>query len=301
MKGKGEVRTRRSLAQHWLKSESALESIVRAARCTKDDRVLEIGPGTGVLTRRILPVVEALISVEIDRDLCKMLVKEFGKKENFLLLQGDFLELDVESQLGNFEKFQNQNKVVANIPYNITGPIIEKLLGTISNPNIRPYESIVLLIQKEVAERIVAKPGSRVFGALTVRVQYLAECEYICTVPAKAFHPAPKVDSAVVRLIPRELEKQADDPKFLETIVKLGFSAKRKMLRNNLQSIIERDELTTILEELQINPQARGEDISVEQWVELSKKLKEKAKQNDGSENKFDNLDKIDIMDEDED
>ncbi|BDA74250.1 hypothetical protein CAL7716_084160 [Calothrix sp. PCC 7716] len=230
-----------------------------------------------------------------------MLVKEFGQRENFLLLQGDFLELDVESQLGNFEKFQNQNKVVANIPYNITGPIIEKLLGTIASPNIRPYESIVLLIQKEVAERIVAKPGSRVFGALTVRVQYLAECEYICTVPAKAFHPAPKVDSAVVRLIPRELKKQADDPKFLETIVKLGFSAKRKMLRNNLQSIIERDELTTILEELQINPQARGEDISVEQWVELSKKLKEKAKQNDGSENKFDNLDKIDIMDEDED
>lgn len=301
MKGKGEVRTRRSFAQHWLKSESALESIVRAARCTKEDRVLEIGPGTGVLTRRILPLVQALISVEIDRDLCKMLVKEFGQRENFLLLQGDFLELDVDPQLISFEKFQNQNKVVANIPYNITGPIIEKLLGTISNPNIRPYESIVLLIQKEVAERIVAKPGSRVFGALTVRVQYLAECEYICTVPAKAFHPAPKVDSAVVRLIPRELEKQADDPKFLETIVKLGFSAKRKMLRNNLQSIIERDELTTILEELQINPQARGEDISVEQWVELSKKLKEKAKQNDGSENKFDNLDKIDIMDEDED
>ncbi|GJD19420.1 dimethyladenosine transferase [Rivularia sp. IAM M-261] len=253
------------------------------------------------MTRRILPLVQALISVEIDRDLCKMLVKEFGQRENFLLLQGDFLELDVDPQLISFEKFQNQNKVVANIPYNITGPIIEKLLGTISNPNIRPYESIVLLIQKEVAERIVAKPGSRVFGALTVRVQYLAECEYICTVPAKAFHPAPKVDSAVVRLIPRELEKQADDPKFLETIVKLGFSAKRKMLRNNLQSIIERDELTTILEELQINPQARGEDISVEQWVELSKKLKEKAKQNDGSENKFDNLDKIDIMDEDED
>jgi 16S rRNA (adenine1518-N6/adenine1519-N6)-dimethyltransferase len=276
MKGKGEVRTRRFLAQHWLKSESALESIVSAARCSKEDRVLEIGPGTGILTRRILPLVQALISVEIDRDLCKMLVKEFGAKENFLLLQGDFLELDVDSQLISFEKFQNQNKVVANIPYNITGPIIEKLLGTIANPNSRPYESIVLLIQKEVAERIVAKPGSRVFGALTVRVQYLAECEYICTVPAKAFHPAPKVDSAVVRLVPRQLEKQADDPKFLETIVKLGFSAKRKMLRNNLQSLIERDELNAVLEELQINPQARGEDIGVEQWVQLSNALQEK-------------------------
>jgi 16S rRNA (adenine1518-N6/adenine1519-N6)-dimethyltransferase len=279
MKGKGEVRTRRALAQHWLKSESALDNIVRAAGCSKDDRVLEIGPGTGVLTRRILPLVQALISVEIDRDLCKMLVKEFGKRENFLLLQGDFLELDVESQLISFDKFKNQNKVVANIPYNITGPIIEKLLGTIANPNTRPYESIVLLIQKEVAERVVAKPGSRAFGALTVRVQYLAECQYVCTVPASAFHPAPKVDSAVVKLLPRQLEKQANDPKYLETLVKLGFSAKRKMLRNNLQSVIERDELTTILEQLNINPQARGEDIGVEQWVELSNELKEKTKQ----------------------
>ncbi|BAZ08598.1 dimethyladenosine transferase [Calothrix sp. NIES-4071] len=309
MNGKGEVRTRRALAQHWLKSESALDSIVRAARCTKDDRVLEIGPGTGVLTRRILPLVEALISVEIDRDLCKMLVKEFGKRENFLLLQGDFLELDVESQLGNFEKFQNQNKVVANIPYNITGPIIEKLLGTIANPSLRPYELIVLLIQKEVAERIVAKPGSRTFGALTVRVQYLAECEYICTVPASSFHPAPKVDSAVVKLVPRQLERQASDPKFLETIVKLGFSAKRKMLRNNLQSIIERDELTTVLEGLHINPQARGEDVGVEQWVQLSNELKEKAKQDNASEDdrlleakghdRFDDSD-IDAIDEDD-
>ncbi|RUT08536.1 ribosomal RNA small subunit methyltransferase A [Dulcicalothrix desertica PCC 7102] len=301
MKGKGEVKTRRVLAQHWLKSESALENIVRAARCTKDDRVLEIGPGTGVLTRRILPLVQALISVEIDRDLCKMLVKEFGNRENFLLLQGDFLELDVESQLGSFEKFQNQNKVVANIPYNITGPIIEKLLGTIANPNTKPYESIVLLIQKEVAERIVAKPGGRTFGALTVRVQYLAQCEYVCTVPAKAFHPAPKVDSAIVKLVPRQLENLANDPKYLETLVKLGFGAKRKMLRNNLQSIIERDELTTILEGLHINPQARGEDIGVEQWVKLSNELKERAKQNnaleDDSLSKATNDDKFDDSD----
>ncbi|MBF2063045.1 MAG: 16S rRNA (adenine(1518)-N(6)/adenine(1519)-N(6))-dimethyltransferase RsmA [Calothrix sp. C42_A2020_038] len=278
MKGFGEVKVRRVFAQHWLKSESVLDSIVSAAECSQNDRVLEIGPGTGVLTGRILPLVEALVSVEIDRDLCKLLVKEFGNRDNFLLLQGDFLELDIESQISSFEKFQNQNKVVANIPYNITGPIIEKLLGTIANPNIRAYESIVLLVQKEVAERIVAKPGSRVFGALTVRVQYLAKCEYICTVPAKAFHPAPKVDSAVVKLVPRQLERQADDPNYLETLVKLGFSAKRKMLRNNLQSVVERDELTGILERLNINPQVRGEDIGVEQWVQLSNELKQVGK-----------------------
>jgi 16S rRNA (adenine1518-N6/adenine1519-N6)-dimethyltransferase len=176
--------------------------------------------------------------------------------------------------LAGFPKFQKPNKVVANIPYNITGLIIEKLLGRISNPNPEPYESIVLLIQKEVAERLVSKPGHRACGALTIRVQYLAECEYICTVPAKAFHPAPKVDSAVVRLTPRKLEKIADDPKWLETLVKLGFAAKRKMLRNNLQSVVERDRLNEIMAQLGMNPQDRAEDLSVQQWVALSNEIK---------------------------
>jgi 16S rRNA (adenine1518-N6/adenine1519-N6)-dimethyltransferase len=269
------VRPRRALAQHWLKSEQALGSIVEAAECQKNDRILEIGPGTGILTRRLLPFVGGLVAVEIDSDLCKLLAKQLGEKDNFLLLQGDFLEMNLDTLLNNFSSFKNPNKVVANIPYNITGPIIERLLGTISNPNLHPYESIVLLIQKEVADRIVASSGSRTFGALTVRVSYLAKCEYICTVPAKAFYPAPKVDSAVVRLTPRPLEIAADDPKYLETLVKLGFSAKRKMLRNNLQTVIERDRMTQILEQLDINPQSRGEDLSVEQWVRLSNQLKE--------------------------
>jgi 16S rRNA (adenine1518-N6/adenine1519-N6)-dimethyltransferase len=175
--------------------------------------------------------------------------------------------------LTQFPRFQKPNKVVANIPYNITGPILEKLLGTIAHPNIQPFESMVLLLQKEVAERLAAKPGSRTFGALTVRVQYLAECELICPVPSSAFYPPPKVDSAVIRLIPRKIEPVATDAKKLETLVKLGFGAKRKMLRNNLQSIIERDSLTQLLEQLEINPDARAEDISVQQWVTLSNLL----------------------------
>jgi len=267
------VRPRKAFAQHWLKSEKALNAIVQAAECSTNDRILEIGPGTGILTRRLLPLVQALVAVEIDRDLCKLLVKELGGKENFLLLQGDFLTLDLTANLAAFPKFQNSNKVVANIPYNITGPIIEKLLGTIANPNPQPFDSIVLLIQKEVAERLYAKPGSKTFGALSVRVQYLAECELICTVPAGAFYPPPKVDSAVVRLRPRQLEILADDPRRLENLVKLGFGSKRKMLRNNLQSVIDRDRLTHILEKLEINPQARAEDISTQQWVTLSNLL----------------------------
>ena len=263
-------KARKQFAQHWLRSEQALDSIVTAADLQPSDRILEIGPGTGILTRRLLSAVQALLAVEIDRDLCQLLVKKLGSIENFLLLQGDFLTLDVDAQLTAFPKFQKPNKVVANIPYNITGPILEKLLGTIAHPSPAPFDLIVLLVQKEVAQRLYAKAGSRAFGALSVRVQYVAECELICDVPAKAFSPPPKVDSAVVRLRPRLVNPPADNPKQLETLVKVGFSSKRKMLRNNLQSLLERDNLTHLLEQLEINPQVRAEDLSVDQWVALS-------------------------------
>lgn len=266
-------KARKQFAQHWLRSEKALNKIVAAANLQKSDRLLEIGPGTGILTRRLLPEVQSLVAVEIDRDLCELLVKKIGAIDNFLLLQGDFLTLDLDTNLASFPAFQKPNKVVANIPYNITGPILEKLLGRIAQPAPEPFDLIVLLVQKEVAERLYAKPGSRAFGALSVRVQYLAECELICDVPAKSFSPPPKVDSAVVRLHPRRVEPPADDPKYLETLVKLGFSSKRKMLRNNLKSVIESDSLTHLLEQLEVNPQARAEDLSVQQWVALTNRL----------------------------
>ena len=268
-----EPRPRKQFAQHWLKSEKALNQIVQAAEITKSDRILEIGSGTGILTRRLLPLASCVVAVEIDRDLCQILAKQLGKIENFLLLQGDFLTLDSALLLEPFPAFQKPNKVVANIPYNITGPILEKLLGTIANSNPEPFDEIVLLVQKEVAERLYAKPGSRAFGALSVKVQYLADCELICIVPAKAFYPPPKVESAVVRLHPRQIANAAHKPQALETLLKLGFGAKRKMLRNNLQTIVDRDRLTELLRQLEISPEARAEELSVAQWVDLSNKL----------------------------
>lgn len=267
------MRPRKQFAQHWLKSDKALNQIIRAAELTKSDRVLEIGPGTGILTRRLLPLAQSVVAVEIDRDLCQLLTKQLGKVDNFLLLQGDFLTLDLAAHLVSFPAFQKPNKVVANIPYNITGPILEKLLGTIAKPAAEPFDLIVLLVQKEVAERLYAQPGSKAFGALSVRVQYLAECELICPVPAGYFYPPPKVDSAVVRLRPRNFVPGAIEPRRFETLVKLGFAAKRKMLRNNLKGIVDRDRLTQLLEQLEVNPQVRAEDLSVAQWVALSNSL----------------------------
>jgi 16S rRNA (adenine1518-N6/adenine1519-N6)-dimethyltransferase len=266
-------RPRKQFGQHWLRSETALTQIVGAAKLEKSDRLLEIGPGTGILTRQLLPRVQSVVAVEIDRDLCKALAQKLGKAPNFLLLEGDFLSIDLPPLLANFPDFQHPNKVVANIPYNITGPILEKLLGTISQPNPNPLDSIVLLLQKEVAERLCAKPSSRAFGALTVRVQYLADCQWICTVPASAFYPPPKVDSAVICIQPRPSLPLANNPRQLDTLVKLGFATKRKMLRNNLQSVVDRDRLNELLESLDLNPQSRAEDLSVAHWVALSNKL----------------------------
>ncbi len=229
------VRARKIFAQHWLKSEKVLHQIIKAAEITKGDRILEIGPGTGVLTRQLLPLAQSVVAVEIDRDLCTLLAKQLGKVSNFLLLQGDILSLE----LPDYAACSNINKVVANIPYNITGPILEKLLGKISTPPVQSFDSIVLLVQKEVAERLYAKPGNRAFGALSVRVQYLAECELICPVPAQCFSPPPKVDSAVVKLRPRQILPQATNPRNLESLVKIGFATKRKMLNNTQANLSE--------------------------------------------------------------
>jgi 16S rRNA (adenine1518-N6/adenine1519-N6)-dimethyltransferase len=258
---------RKQFGQHWLKSEKALAKILQAANLQPTDRILEIGPGTGILTVQLLPLVRSLAAVEIDRDLCQTLRQKFAdpiSEQKLELIEGDILTLPLPADC---------NKVVANIPYNITSPILEKLLGSISQP-VQQFEQIVLLVQKEIGDRLVAKAGHKAYGAMSVRVQYLAECNFICDVPAKAFMPPPKVDSAVVCLFPRLPIQPASDPKFLETVIKLGFATKRKMLRNNLGSVVERDRLVNILEEMQINPQVRAEDLSVEQWIQLSELLK---------------------------
>ncbi|HIK43851.1 MAG TPA: 16S rRNA (adenine(1518)-N(6)/adenine(1519)-N(6))-dimethyltransferase RsmA [Leptolyngbyaceae cyanobacterium M65_K2018_010] len=273
--------TRKRFGQHWLTSPTVLQAIVAAAAITAEDGVLEIGPGTGALTQALLPLARVVIAVEIDRDLGRQLRQQFAPYDNFKLVEADILSLDLAT-LGSDQGLPLglPNKVVANIPYYITGPILEKLLGTMARPNPQPYASIVLLVQQEVAERLCAQPGSRAFGALSVRVQYLADCERICPVPAQAFRPPPKVDSAVVRLTPRPSAILAQDPAALDQLVKLGFASKRKMLRNNLKGVIDREQLTTLMAELDIAATARAEDLSVAHWVALSNRLGPRASPN---------------------
>lgn len=261
------MKPRKQFAQHWLKSEKALQDIIQAATLNPEDIVLEIGPGTGILTRRLLATAQTVVAVERDRDLIKNLNQKFQTHANLILLEGDFLTLDLATAVNSLP-----NKVVANIPYNITGPILEKLLGSIANPK-RQYDKIVLLVQKEIAERVCASSGSKIFGALSVRSQYLAHCEKISIVPAKAFSPPPKVDSAIISLTPRPFPLTVNSPQLLEKLVKLGFANRRKMLRNNLKNLISPQQLEPILEQLEISPLARAEAISVSNWVRLCNQL----------------------------
>lgn len=261
------MRPQKRLAQHWLKSEKALKEIITAADLKKEDIVLEIGPGTGVLTRQLLATARTTIAIELDQALIEHLKEKFRNNQNLILLQGDFLKLNLDEIVA-----ERPNKVVANIPYNITGPILEKLLGSIAQPQ-QQYKTIVLLVQKEIAERICAQSGSKTFGALSVRTQYLADCQLIALVPAKAFSPPPKVDSAIIALTPRPFPLAVTSPKRLEQLVKLGFANRRKMLRNNLKRIISPEALERILEKLEITPLARAEAISVSNWVQLSNEV----------------------------
>jgi 16S rRNA (adenine1518-N6/adenine1519-N6)-dimethyltransferase len=266
------IRPRKQFGQHWLRSEKALTKIVQAAQLSSSDRVLEIGPGTGNLTRMLLPLAKTVTAVEIDRDLCEQLRQKFVKAL-FPKVVNEPAPLElVEANILEIPLPDYTNKVVANIPYNITGEILEKLLGSISQPQSQ-FERVVLLVQKEIADRLVAKAGHKAYGALSVRMQYLAECQFICDVPAQAFYPVPKVNSAVVCLSPRSPIQPATDPKALETLIKMGFATRRKMLRNNLMSMIERDRLVALLEQMQINPQVRAEDLSVAQWVSLNEAI----------------------------
>jgi 16S rRNA (adenine1518-N6/adenine1519-N6)-dimethyltransferase len=253
------IRPRKQFGQHWLRSEAVLNKILRAGKLQSSDHILEIGPGTGNLTRLILPFVESLTAVEIDRDLCEKLRKTMHQP-NFHLIEGSILDIPLPVVT---------NKVIANIPYNITGEILKRLLGTLAEP-IQQFEQIVLLVQKEIGDRLAAKAGHKAYNALSVKIQYLADCQFICDVPAAAFYPPPKVNSAVIRIIPRPPITPASDPKYLDRLLTMGFATKRKMLRNNLISEIDRDHLVQILESMGINGQVRAEDLAVAQWVALS-------------------------------
>lgn len=250
---------KKSLGQHWLKDPEILADIAEAAELTGDDVVLEIGPGLGTLTSRLLARANSVIAVEFDADLARKLPGQFpGKK--LTVVNQDILQFDLNQLPKNY-------KVVANVPYYITSKIVEKLMTAENKPSIA-----VLLVQKEVAERIAAEAGN--MSVLSVSVQIFAEAELDIEVPRQFFTPPPKVDSQVVVLRTRDdpLITPEDQRDFFR-IVKAGFSAKRKKLRSSLSGGlgIDKSVAEELLKNAGISPDARAEDLAIEDWKRLLK------------------------------
>ena len=259
---------RKRFGQHWLRDASVLAAIVEAADLRAEDRVLEVGPGRGALTERLLAsAAEAIQAIELDRDLVDGLTARFSADPRFHLRQGDVLETSLALPDGRLA-----TKVVANIPYNITGPLLERLIGRLDGPVDPPYQRLVLLVQKEVAERIRARPGHSSFSALSVRMQLLADCRSICPVPPRCFQPPPKVQSEVIALDPLPAERRLPlaRARQVESLLKQAFRSRRKMLRNTLGSVAEADRLQAVTAEAGISLQQRPQDIAPAAWVALA-------------------------------
>jgi len=238
---------------------------MEVAKVSPDETVLEIGPGEGALTELLLNAGKRVICVEIDRDLEKILTKKFGNNPNFTLIMQDILTIDFDTQIG--EKV----KVVANIPYYITSPIITKLIE-----NKKYVEDIFIMVQKEVAERVCAKSGSD-RSVLTLSVEYFGDADYLFTIPREFFTPPPKVDSAFMSIKLREdnpYEKYINEEEFFK-YVKMAFSNKRKNILNNLSSLgLEKARLKELLESLGFSGNMRAEEFSIDEFVTLIKALK---------------------------
>ena len=262
---------RKRFGQHWLRDEQVLERILQAADLQADDRVLEVGPGRGALTERLLASpVASVHAVELDRDLVGGLRQRFAAEPRFSLQEGDVLAVALEGPGGS-----RATKVVANIPYNITGPLLERLVGRLDRPVDPPYQSLVLLVQKEVAERIRARPGQSSFSALSVRMQLLAHCRSVCPVPPRCFQPPPKVQSEVVRLdpLPADQRLPIELARGVERLLRMAFLARRKMLRNTLAPLAAPDQLQALASAAGIHLQQRPQEIAPAAWVALARGL----------------------------
>jgi 16S rRNA (adenine1518-N6/adenine1519-N6)-dimethyltransferase len=254
--------TRKSLGQNFLFDPAILDNIVSAAGITPDDTVVEIGPGPGRLTLLLARVARRVVAIELDPRLYGKLQNELVGRENVELILGDALKYPY-GELGLF-------KVVANIPYYITTPLIFKLIESRAN-----LSSMTLTIQKEVAQRIVARPGTKDYGVLSLGVQYHAVPEIKFIIPAGAFRPVPKVDSAVIRMDIRKSPavKVADEALFFR-LIRAGFSQRRKTMSNSLKPLYEN--IRELLLGIGIDPGRRAETLSMEEFARLADHLHSK-------------------------
>lgn len=260
-------RPRKRFAQHFLTQPNIAQRIVELARLTPADTALEIGPGRAALTHLLAAAAGRLWVVEIDRDLADQLRTEFSGRSTVRVVEGDVLEMDLEALLGSVAPVT----VVANLPYNISTPLLMQLL---SAP--RMFRRMVLMLQWEVAERICSPPGSKAYGALSVMMQLVADVRIAFRVPPGAFHPKPKVDSAVIVVEPRARpEVSPEELGAVRRVVRTAFNQRRKQLANALRPLHPQAE--RVLDAIGIDPRRRPETLSVGEFVEIARAFAEGA------------------------
>lgn len=267
---KYDFRFSKSLGQNFLIDGNIVRKIVQGANIRKEDYVLEIGPGIGTLTEELALHAKKVVSVELDEKLLELLDETLESYDNVEIIHGDILKTDVKKIVD--EKLNGGPiKIVANLPYYVTTPIIGMLLENSFN-----IDSITVMIQKEVADRMLALHGSKTYGSLSVFIRFYSNPQIIVKVPKTVFMPQPKIDSTVIKLdIKKDLPDVDRDQLF--KLVKAAFSKRRKTLLNALSSYgfedLDKDTIKNALEEIQISPEIRAENLSIEEFINISKIL----------------------------
>ena len=265
------IKANKSLGQNFLIDENVVNSIVEGSNISKDDLVIEIGPGLGTLTKYLLEKAGKVVSIELDKKMLTILNDRFKLYDNFELLHSDILKVDLVKLIKEQKESLNLKhaKVVANLPYYITTPIIMKLLEEELD-----LESITVMVQKEVADRLIAIPGNKDAGAITYSVYYYATSESILDVPKDSFVPAPEVDSKVIKLnIRKEPPIKVKSKKIMFKIIKCAFMQRRKTLLNSLTNakvFLNKDEGIKILNKLNLAEDIRAEKLTIQDFANIT-------------------------------
>lgn len=261
----------KSLGQNFLTDQFVIEDIMDGADISEEDLVIEIGPGIGVITYEAAQLAKKVIAVEIDKNLIPILHDTLGEFDNVEIVNADILKTNVNNLIGD----EKHVKIIGNLPYYITTPIIMKLL----EDKVKA-ESITIMMQREVADRITSNPGSKAYGALSVAVQYYCETEKVCDVPRTCFVPNPNVDSEVLKLnILKEKPVEVLDEDLFFKTVRASFNMRRKTLSNSLMGIsgIDKETVKIALDEAGIDPVRRGETLSIEEFAKLANAIKKRG------------------------
>lgn len=266
-----QFRFKKRFGQNFLVDHNILEKIVESSKLHPDQYVIEIGTGLGTLTRELAARAKKVISFEIDRDLIAIL-KEIKIADNVDLVEADALKADWSQILKESGWRGEQISLVANLPYYLTSPLIMKALEAELE-----FDSIVVMVQKEVAERIKADPGTKDYGVLSLAVRYYADVEIVTDAPRKVFMPAPTVDSQVIKLVPHKTRPEVDHEQ-LFTVIRAAFNQRRKTLKNNLKGLCKQrglssEQLESIFIKLNLRPDVRGETLSLKTFISLTKNL----------------------------